>query len=97
MALAHGLESTGNIICVAGAIMSLAFAALLVGASSCLNQIGYLLIVGVLIDCFVTTKIVIPCAMALLPGDLNFWPRKRPPRAASEAETAVPAVVPAVE
>ena len=57
--------------------MTLAFAALFVGASAALNQIGYLLIIGVLIDCFITTKLVIPCAMALLPGDLNFWPRPR--------------------
>jgi len=76
-ALARALASTGNIICVAGLIMTLAFGALLVGNSAALNQIGYLLIVGVLIDCFVTTKLVIPCVMALLPGDLNFWPRKR--------------------
>ena len=59
--------------------MTLAFGALLIGSSAALNQIGYLLIVGVLIDCFITTKIIIPCAMALLPGDSNFWPRKRPP------------------
>ena len=78
--LALALEATGNIICVAGVIMTLAFGALLAGNSAALNQIGYLLIVGVLIDCFITTKIVIPCAMALLPGDLNVWPRKRPAR-----------------
>ena len=53
------------------------FGALAVGSSAALNQIGYLLIVGVLLDCFVTTKVIIPCAMALLPGDLNFWPRVR--------------------
>jgi len=84
-ALARALEETGNIICIAGVIMTLAFSALLVGASAVLNQIGYLLIVGVLIDCFVTTKVIIPCAMALLPGNLNFWPRRQ--------ETATPALV----
>ena len=31
--------------------------------------------VGVLIDCFVTTKITIPTLMALVPGNANFWPR----------------------
>ena len=54
------------------------------GNSAALNQIGYLLIVGVLIDCFVTTKLIIPCAMALLPYDLNFWPRKRGAARATE-------------
>ena len=46
-------------------------------ASPTLNQIGYMLCMGVLLDCFVTTKVIIPCAMALMPGDGNFWPRKR--------------------
>jgi len=78
-AVVMALDATGNIICLAGVIMTLAFGALLIGSSSCLNQIGYLLIVGVLIDCFITTKVIIPCAMTLLPYDLNFWPRKRPP------------------
>jgi len=77
-AVVMALDATGNIICLAGVIMTLAFGALLVGSSAALNQIGYLLIVGVLIDCFVTTKVIIPCAMALLPYDLNFWPRRRP-------------------
>jgi uncharacterized membrane protein YdfJ with MMPL/SSD domain len=76
-AVIMALDATGNIICLAGVIMTLAFGSLLVGVSPTLNQIGYLLIVGVLIDCFITTKVIIPCAMALMPGDGNFWPRKR--------------------
>lgn len=78
-AVVMALDATGNIICLAGVIMTLAFGSLLIGVSPTLNQIGYLLIVGVLIDCFITTKVIIPCAMALLPGDANFWPRKRLP------------------
>ena len=76
-AVIKGLEQTGNIICVAGLIMFVAFGALVLGNSPTLNQIGYLLCMGVLLDCFVTTKVIIPCAMALMPGDGNFWPRKR--------------------
>ena len=30
---------------------------------------------AVLIDCVLTTKVIIPCAMVLL-GTLNFWPRR---------------------
>ena len=71
--------------------MSRAFGALLFSDSAALNQIGFLLIVGVLIDCFITTKIIIPTAMALLP--CNFWPRKRPvdavPLVASQVLPAV--------
>eukprot|EP00325_Prymnesiales_sp_UTEX-LB-985_P020506 CAMPEP_0174732880 /NCGR_PEP_ID=MMETSP1094-20130205/60174_1 /TAXON_ID=156173 /ORGANISM="Chrysochromulina brevifilum, Strain UTEX LB 985" /LENGTH=929 /DNA_ID=CAMNT_0015935441 /DNA_START=140 /DNA_END=2929 /DNA_ORIENTATION=- len=83
-AIVVALQSTGNIICLAGIIMTLAFGALLVGDSAALNQIGYLLVVGVLIDCFITTKFVIPAAMALLPCNLNFWPRSRSGPAAEE-------------
>mmetsp|Transcript_15963 Transcript_15963/g.50817 ORF Transcript_15963/g.50817 Transcript_15963/m.50817 type:complete len:997 (+) Transcript_15963:56-3046(+) len=83
-AVVLALNHTGNIICVAGVIMFLAFGALLLGSTPILNQIGFLLCLGILIDCFVSTKIIIPCAMALLdvlPGNANFWPRK-PLRAA---------------
>jgi uncharacterized membrane protein YdfJ with MMPL/SSD domain len=33
-------------------------------------------VVGVLIDCFVTTKLLIPCCMALIPDRANLWPRR---------------------
>ena len=36
----------------------------------------YALCIGVLLDCFVTTKLIIPGVMALIPGRGNFWPRK---------------------
>mmetsp|Transcript_9673 Transcript_9673/g.29505 ORF Transcript_9673/g.29505 Transcript_9673/m.29505 type:complete len:251 (+) Transcript_9673:8-760(+) len=80
-AVVLALRHTGTTICVAGVIMFLAFGALLLGSTPILNQIGFLLCLGVLIDCFVTTKVIIPCAMAMLdliPGDANFWPRERP-------------------
>jgi len=75
-AVIKALEQTGNIICVAGLIMFLAFGPLVLGSSPTLAQIGYLLCLGVLLDCFVTTKVIIPSAMALMPGSGNFWPRK---------------------
>ena len=56
--------------------MALAFGALLVGHTPALNQIGFLLVLGVLIDCFVTTKLIIPCCMALIPDRANLWPRR---------------------
>ena len=77
-AVINALAHTGNIICAAGIIMALAFGALLVGNTPALNQIGFLLVVGVLIDCFITTKVFIPCCMALIPERANLWPRKRP-------------------
>ena len=86
-AVVRGLEETGQTICVAGVIMFLAFGPLVMGSSPTLNQIGYLLCVGVLLDCFVTTKVIIPSAMALFPGSANFWPRR--PAKHSHATTAM--------
>ena len=74
-AVLKALEQTGNIICVAGVIMFLSFGALIVGKTAALNQIGYLMCVSVLLDCFVTTKLIIPAAMALIPDKWNFYPR----------------------
>jgi len=77
-AVVSALAHTGNIICAAGVIMAIAFGALLFG-SSALNQIAFLLCFGVLIDCFITTKFIIPAICALLSTKANFWPRKRAP------------------
>ena len=43
---------------------------------------------GVLIDCFVTTKVIIPALMALIPTSANFWPRK-PPRPAADTTSTM--------
>jgi len=77
-AIVRALAHTGNIICAAGVIMAIAFGALLLG-SPALNQISFLLVLGVLVDCFVTTKFIIPACCALMSTELNFWPRKPAP------------------
>jgi len=74
-AATRALGATANTITAAGCIMVVAFGALLVSETPALNEIAFLLIVSVIVDCFITTKVIIPCAMSLL-GKLNFWPRK---------------------
>ena len=69
----RALEKTANVISAAGCIMVVAFLSLLFSSTPTLNEIAFLLVVGVLIDCFVTTKVIIPCTMALI-GRYNFWP-----------------------
>jgi uncharacterized membrane protein YdfJ with MMPL/SSD domain len=76
-AVVTSLDQAGTIISAAGVIMFLAFGALLASTTPVLNQIGFMLCVGVLLDCFVTTKVTIPCLMALVPDDANFWPLKQ--------------------
>ena len=89
-AVLAALEQTGNLISAAGVIMIIAFAALLLGSTPVLYEIGFLLVIGVVIDCFVTTKFVIPCLMALMPSSANFWPRKLPEQDASAAQAKQP-------
>lgn len=76
-ATVSGLCQTGNIISVAGVVMVIAFSAILFSQTPTLNQIAFVLVVGILIACFVTTKLIIPSAMGLL-GGANFWPKAYP-------------------
>jgi len=73
-AVIAALDQAGTIISAAGIIMFLAFSAMLASTTPMLNQVGFMLCVGVLLDCFVTTKVTIPTLMALVPDNANFWP-----------------------
>jgi uncharacterized membrane protein YdfJ with MMPL/SSD domain len=88
-AAARALGATANTITAAGIIMVVAFLALLVSETPVLNEIAFLLVVSVIIDCFITTKVIIPCAMALL-GKFNFWPRKQPALAVQDLVSLEP-------
>ena len=55
-AVIAALDQAGTIISAAGIIMFLAFSAMLASTTPMLNQVGFMLCVGVLLDCFVTTK-----------------------------------------
>eukprot|EP00658_Telonema_sp_P-2_P011521 TRINITY_DN14409_c0_g1_i1.p1 TRINITY_DN14409_c0_g1~~TRINITY_DN14409_c0_g1_i1.p1 ORF type:complete len:158 (+),score=33.52 TRINITY_DN14409_c0_g1_i1:75-548(+) len=74
-AAVRALGFTANTISAAGLIMVMAFSALLVSSTASMNEISFLLIIGILCDCFVTTKFIIPSSMALMDG-FNFWPSK---------------------
>ena len=56
-AVIAALDQAGTIISAAGIIMFLAFSAMLASTTPMLNQVGFMLCVGVLLDCFVTTKV----------------------------------------
>ena len=55
--------------------MVVAFMSVLLSSTTALNEIAWMLIVGILIDCFITTKIVIPASIGLT-GAITFWPRR---------------------
>lgn len=74
VAASRALAATANLISAAGVIMMVAFLSVLLSSTASLNEIAFMLIVGILIDCFITTKVVIPASVALT-GKLTFWPR----------------------
>merc|ERR1712232_143279 len=74
-AVVEALDSTANTISAAGIIMAVAFTPLMLSPTPVLKQMGFILVLGVLIDCFVNTKVMIPSVVSLLRG-CTFWPRK---------------------
>eukprot|EP00929_Paragymnodinium_shiwhaense_P067847 TRINITY_DN34100_c0_g1_i10.p1 TRINITY_DN34100_c0_g1~~TRINITY_DN34100_c0_g1_i10.p1 ORF type:complete len:286 (+),score=19.69 TRINITY_DN34100_c0_g1_i10:331-1188(+) len=71
----RALAATANTISAAGIIMVVAFLSLLLSSTPTLNEIAFLLIVGIVIDCLITTKVIIPAVLMLL-GRFSFWPRR---------------------
>lgn len=72
--MAIGLHRTGTVIMTAGFIMVIAFGGLVFSTVSALQQIGFLLFVGVAIDSFINCVIVMP-AILIICGECNYWPR----------------------
>jgi uncharacterized membrane protein YdfJ with MMPL/SSD domain len=69
------LYETSSIITSAGVIMALTFSGLFFMQSDALCQLGFILVVSVLIDCFITRTIIVPCVLSV--GDkVAWWPRK---------------------
>jgi len=83
-AICKAVGLTGPIISCAGVIMALAFAGMLVGTNKYLNEFGFVMIVGVLLDTFVVRTILVPCVLSL-GGWLNWWPRRMPRVAGEES------------
>ena len=65
-AVCLAVEKTGGIITAAGLIMAVSFCGLLAPQLVVLNQYGFTLFVGVVIDTFVMRPIVVPAVVAAL-------------------------------
>lgn len=72
-AVNRGLTLTGRVITSAGLILAGTFAALLLAPLPNLQQIGFGVTVGILIDTFVVRSLMVPAATMLL-GRWAFWP-----------------------
>jgi hypothetical protein len=71
------IEKTGPIITTAGVIMAISFAGLLLPKSTVLNQYGFSLFFGVVVDTFFVRSVLVPCVFSLSAG-YNWWPRIMP-------------------
>lgn len=74
-AAVRALTATANIISAAGIVMVIAFLPMILCTIPTLNEIGFLLIVAVLISCFIATKVTIPASVAVL-GKRSVLPTK---------------------
>lgn len=94
-AVCLAVEKTGGIITAAGLIMAVSFCGLLAPQIVVLNQYGFALFIGVVVDTFVMRPVVVPAVVAALGAcggatrGPNWWPRRMPavalPDAAAEA------------
>jgi len=89
-AICLAIEKTGGIITTAGIIMSVSFAGLLLPKATVLNQYGFTLFIGVVVDTFLIRTLVVPAVIAVAGAEcisgLNWWPSRMPPILLSPAE-----------
>ena len=75
-ATARGLALTGHVITSAGLILAGTFGALLFAPLRSLQQFGFAVTVGILLDTFVVRNLLVP-SIAVLLGRHNWWPSRR--------------------
>lgn len=71
-AVARGLERTGRIVTAAALIMVASFSGFLAGRVAGLQQLGFGLALGVLLDATIVRALLVPSLMAVL-GRWNWW------------------------
>lgn len=77
LSIVKAVEITGPTISSAGVIMALAFLGMVAGSNKFLNQFGFVMILGVLLDTFIVRILLVPSLLSL-GGFLNYWPMKMP-------------------
>ena len=77
-AVAVGLLRSGPVISWAGIIMAVAYSGFLFSDIPLLNQLGFFIVLAVLVDSFVVRPLLVPALMHIL-GSVNYWPRAVPP------------------
>jgi putative drug exporter of the RND superfamily len=75
-ATARGLALTGHVITSAGLILAGTFGALLFAPLRSLQQYGFAVTIGILLDTFVVRSLLVP-SIAVMLGRHNWWPSRR--------------------
>jgi RND superfamily putative drug exporter len=75
-ATARGLALTGHVITSAGLILAGTFAALMLAPLKSLQQFGFAVSAGILLDTFVVRSLLVPSIATIL-GRHNWWPSRR--------------------
>ncbi|HMK47512.1 MAG TPA: MMPL family transporter [Methanocella sp.] len=82
-AIKKAISATGTIILICAFIMSGAFGTMMLSSMMMMQQIGFALSAGVIIDATLMLMVLVPAIMVLM-GRWNWWPRKvleEPPKA----------------
>jgi RND superfamily putative drug exporter len=74
-AVIRAMHETGPVVTGAGLMMALSFGGNLLAESVALNQAGWILGVGVLVDTFVVRSLLVP-ALVSMADAAAWWPRK---------------------
>ncbi|KAH3761773.1 MMPL family transporter [Pelomyxa schiedti] len=77
-AIRNGYYNTGSVITGAGLVMAVAFCGLLISKQKLLQQLGFFLVLAVLLDTFVIRAVVVPPLLHFCKA-LNWWPSPLPP------------------
>ena len=88
----HAISRTGGVITSAGIILAGTFSVLASLPLRDLVQLGFAVMLGILLDTFVVRALLVPSIVMLL-GRWNWWPTRR--LAADSADAAPPAKAPA--
>lgn len=75
-AIRNGLSSTGSIITSCGIIMAGTFSAFLISPMKTFLELGFAIVVGLLLDTFVIRTLLVP-AIAQRVGEMNWWPKRK--------------------
>lgn len=86
------LARTGSVITSCGVIMAGTFTSLILSGINTFVEMGFAIVVGLLLDTFVIRTLLLP-AIAVKLGERNWWPGKRPTAAGAEQTDALDAPV----